>query len=236
MLDFKGQIVVVAGATGNLGAAIAGVLSRVGASLALADMNQQHLEALASRMEGAPPLLIAGADVRTQEGCASIVDQTLARFGRIDALANTVGAFKMANVTDGAARDWRALMELNALSALLLSEAALPTMVSQGYGRIVHVAAGAAQRSFAGAGVYAASKAALMRITEAVSEEHKMHGVTANCVLPGTIDTPQNRAAMADADWDAWLKPDEVAAVVTFLLSRHANAVTGIGMAITGKQ
>lgn len=204
--------------------------------LALADMRQPTLERTLSGLEGHGHLTIAGADVRTREGAARIVAETLAPFGRIDALANTVGTFKMAAVADGAADDWTLLMDLNALSALRLSEAVLTPMRDRGYGRIVHVSAGAAHRSFASAGVYAASKAAVLRITEAVAQENKAQSITANCVLPGTIDTPHNRAEMPTADHTLWLSPAEIAAVVAFLLSREAGAVTGAAVPITGKQ
>jgi len=235
MLDFTGQAIIVTGATGNLGAAIAETLARLGANLALADMREDALQALAKRIGGAP-LLVAGADVRTKEGADRIATACVSRFSRIDGLANTVGAFKMAEVTAGAAADWSFLMDLNALSALRLSEAVLPAMHDQNYGRIVHVAAGAGARSFAGASVYSASKAAVMRITEAISEENKSKGVTANCIMPGTIDTPQNRAAMPDADHGSWVHPGDVAALATFLLSRQASAVTGAAIPVTGRQ
>ena len=95
---------------------------------------------------------------------------------------------------------------------------------------------GAGQKDFAGASIYAASKAAVLRITEAVSEENKARGVTANCILPGTIDTPQNRAAMPNADPGSWVRSDEVAAVVAFLASRAASGVTGAAIPVAGKQ
>jgi NAD(P)-dependent dehydrogenase (short-subunit alcohol dehydrogenase family) len=236
MLDFKGQVVIVTGAAGNLGAAISATLARLGATLALADLRQEDLARVAVQLGGAEHLLIAGADVRTKEGAVRIAAETRARFGRIDALTNTVGTFKMAKVAEDAARDWSFLMDLNALSALLLSEAVLPTMLERGYGRIVHVAAGAGQKSFAGGSVYSASKAAVMRITEAVSEEHKSRGITANCVMPGTIDTPQNRAAMPKADHSLWAPPEDIAAVIAFLASRQSAAITGAAIPVVGRQ
>ncbi|MBL8536121.1 MAG: SDR family NAD(P)-dependent oxidoreductase [Hyphomonadaceae bacterium] len=234
MIDFTGQTIIVTGAAGNVGQALAIKLSALSANLALADMDENRLRASAKQL-GAAPLLIAGADARTEDGANRIAHECLARFSRIDGLANTVGAFQLKNVADGAAEDWRALMDLNALTALRLSQAVLPAMVARSYGRIVHIAAGAGARSFAGAGVYAASKAAVMRITEALSEEHKAQGVTANCVMPGTIDTPQNRAAMPDANASKWVRPDELANVIAFLLSREASAVTGSAVPVTGR-
>jgi len=235
MFNFSGQTFIITGAAGNLGAAIAEVLARADANIALADVSEAKLLDLAARIGGSS-LLIGGKDVRTSEGAQQIVQQCLDRFGRFDGLANTVGTFKTANVAEGAADDWRTLMDLNALSALQLSAAVLPAMQLQGYGRIVHVAAGAGARSFAGAATYSASKAAVMRITEAISEENKAHGITANCVMPGTIDTPQNRAAMPNADASRWLKPREIAQVIAFLLSREAGVITGASIPISGRQ
>jgi NAD(P)-dependent dehydrogenase (short-subunit alcohol dehydrogenase family) len=235
MRDFSDQAIIITGAAGNLGSSIAATLAQQGANLALADMRGEALDALATTV-GGNPLRIAGADVRTADGAAHIASACVERFGRIDGLANTVGTFRMSTVMDGAANEWQFLMELNALSALRLSEAVLPHMVQRGYGRIVHVAAGAGAKAFAGASVYSASKAAVMRITEATAEECKGSGVTVNCIMPGTIDTPQNRVAMPDADPSVWVQTTEIAAVVAFLLSRDASAVTGAAIPITGRQ
>jgi NAD(P)-dependent dehydrogenase (short-subunit alcohol dehydrogenase family) len=236
MLEFTGQVVIVTGATGNVGASVALALARLGATLVLTGTRHKELHELGARTGGAKPLLVAGADTRTHEGATRIAAAAMTAFGRIDALVNTVGTFKTTNVVDGASRDWSALMDLNALPALLLSEAVLPHMRERGYGRIVNVSAGAGQRAFAGASVYAASKAAVLRITEAVSEENKSLGVTANCILPGTIDTPQNRAAMPQADPSRWVSVEEIAAVVAFLVSRDAGGITGAAIPVTGRQ
>jgi NAD(P)-dependent dehydrogenase (short-subunit alcohol dehydrogenase family) len=235
MLDFTGQVIIVTGATGNVGTAVAETLARLGASLALADVREAPLQELADRIGGGA-LAIAGADVCEKDGAQRVARECQAQFSRIDGLANTVGTFKMAKVHEDAARDWAMLMDLNALSALRLSEAVLPAMRAQGYGRIVHVAAGAGAKAFAGASVYSASKAAVMRITEAISEENKALGITANCIMPGTIDTPQNRAGMPDADHSAWIQPADIAAVIVFLLSRSAQAVTGAALPVAGRQ
>jgi NAD(P)-dependent dehydrogenase (short-subunit alcohol dehydrogenase family) len=233
-LDFSGQTIIITGASGNLGSAVTRLLSRHGANLMLADMHEEKIAALARKLPSSFTA-IAATDVRTAAGCAAIAQAALRRFGRIDGLANTVGGFKLAGVTAGAADDWTRLFDLNALSALRLSQAVLPTMASQFYGRIVNIAAGAGQKSFAGASVYAASKAALLRITEAISEEHKGDGVTANCVMPGTMRTPQNAAAMPHADQSTWVEPESVAALVAFLLSRDAAAITGASIPATGR-
>jgi NAD(P)-dependent dehydrogenase (short-subunit alcohol dehydrogenase family) len=232
-MDLNGQAIVVTGAAGNLGYAIAEALASRGASLVLADRNREALEALAARV--APEALIVdGADVRTSEGCGAIVEAALRRFGAVHGLANTVGTFKMRAVADEAAEDWGMLMEVNALSALRLTTAVLPAMRAARYGRIVHTAAGAAAKGFAGGAVYAASKAAVSRIVEAAAQENRDEGVTVNCVAPGTIDTPQNRAAMPEADTSRWVKPEAIAAVFAFLLSRDSSAVNGATIDASG--
>jgi NAD(P)-dependent dehydrogenase (short-subunit alcohol dehydrogenase family) len=233
-MSLKDHVIIVTGAAGNLGAAIAAHLAQAGARLVLADVRAEPLEALAARLS-AQSVIVAGADVRTKAGCAAIVAAGVDKFGRIDGLANTVGTFKMTDVADDAAQDWAFLMDLNALSALLLTEAVLPGMRARGYGRIVHTAAGAALKSFAGAAVYAASKAAVLRIVEAAAQENKAHGVTCNAVMPGTIDTPQHRAAMPDADVSTWVAPADLAAVFAFLVSPASAAVNGAGIAAAGK-
>jgi len=233
-MGFNGQTIVVTGAAGNLGSAIAAALGAQGASLVLADRETGALEALAARV--APQAcLVAGADVRTEDGCRQIVEAALARFGVVHGLANTVGTFRMRTLIDGAAQDWAMLMELNALSVLRLTEAVLPAMRAGGFGRIVHTAAGAAAKSFAGGAVYAASKAAVSRIVESAAQENgPLVGVTINCVAPGTIDTPQNRAAMADADHARWTSPAALAAVFCFLLSRESSAINGATIDASG--
>jgi NAD(P)-dependent dehydrogenase (short-subunit alcohol dehydrogenase family) len=233
-MSLKDHVIIVTGAAGNLGAAIAANLAQSGALLILADVRAEPLEALAASID-TPSVIVAGADVRTKAGCAAIVAAGLEKFGQIDGLANTVGTFKMTDIAEDAAKDWAFLMELNALSALELTQAVLAPMRARGYGRIVHTAAGAALKSFAGAAVYAASKAAVLRIVEATAQENAAHGVTCNAVMPGTIDTPQNRAAMPDANFSTWVAPSDLAAVFAFLVSPQSGAVNGAGVLAAGR-
>jgi NAD(P)-dependent dehydrogenase (short-subunit alcohol dehydrogenase family) len=233
-MSLSESVVLVTGAAGNLGSAVARAVARQNARIVLADMQHDPLHVLAMEI-GGETLIVDGADVRTAEGCARLVAEAEAKFGRVDALANTVGAFKTTDVAAGAAADWDFLMGLNALSVLRLSEAVLPGMRARGHGRIVHTAAGAAARSFAGSSVYSASKAAVMRIAEAISDENKTLGITCNCIAPGTVDTPQNRAAMPNADFSLWVSPDDIAAVFAFLLSPEAGAITGATIPVTGR-
>jgi NAD(P)-dependent dehydrogenase (short-subunit alcohol dehydrogenase family) len=227
-MDFSGQVAIVTGAAGNVGAAVARELAARGAKLSLADMNGERLRALAATLPAsADALTIENLDLTREADAGRVATETVARFGRIDVLANTVGTFRMGRVDAEASEQWPLLMNLNALSALYLCKAIAPIMAKAGYGRMLHVAAGAAQRGGAAMGAYSASKAALARLIESVAEEFRTSGVSANCIAPATIDTPQNRDAMPNADTSDWLPPEAIARAAAVLLSREAGPVTG---------
>ena len=227
------RVVIVTGAGGNLGAAVATELNRRGASLVCVDYAAKALEALETSLSPAAGLLtLSGLDLTKLEDAQKMVAAALDKFGRVDALVNTVGGFRMAPAVD-ALKDWDFLMNINARAALATSAAVAPAMRERKFGRIVHIAAGAGNRGGAEMSVYSAAKAAVMRITESLAEELSADGVTANCILPGTIDTPQNRAAMPDADTSRWVPPSDIARVIAFLISDAAGAVTGAAIPVT---
>ncbi|MCO5086426.1 MAG: SDR family oxidoreductase [Methylobacteriaceae bacterium] len=227
------RVVIVTGAGGNLGAAVAAEMNRQGASLVCVDYAATSLEALEKSLSPASGLLaLSGLDLTRHEDAQKMVAATLDKFGRVDALVNTVGGFRMAPVVD-ALDDWDFLMNINARAALATSAAVAPVMKQRGFGRIVHIAAGAGNKGGAEMSVYSAAKAAVMRITESLAEELSADGVTVNCILPGTIDTPQNRAAMPDADTSRWVPPSDIAKVIAFLISDMAGAVTGAAIPVT---
>jgi NAD(P)-dependent dehydrogenase (short-subunit alcohol dehydrogenase family) len=124
---------------------------------------------------------------------------------------------------------------MNLLTAVNTSRAALPHLVESGAGRIVNVGAAGAVKAAAGMGPYAASKAGVHRFTEALAEELKDRNVTVNAVLPSILDTPQNRADMPDADAAKWVRVEDLAAVMLFLASREASAITGALLPVTGR-
>ena len=227
------RVVIVTGAGGNLGAAVSAELNRQGASLVCVDYAAKALEALEKSLSPASGLLtLSGLDLTKLEDAQKMVAAALDKFGRVDALVNTVGGFRMAPAVD-ALKDWDFLMNINARAALATSAAVAPAMRERKLGRIVHIAAGAGNRGGAEMSVYSAAKAAVMRITESLAEELSADGVTANCILPGTIDTPQNRAAMPDADMSRWVPPSDIARVIAFLISDAAGAVTGAAIPVT---
>jgi len=227
------RVLIVTGAAGNLGAAVAVELNRRGARLVCVDYAAKALETLESSLSPAAGLLtLSGLDLTKLEDAQKMVAAALDKFGRVDALVNTVGGFRMAPAED-ALKDWDFLMNINARAALATSAAVAPAMKQRKFGRIVHIAAGAGMKGGAEMSVYSAAKAAVMRITESLAEELSADGVTANCILPGTIDTPQNRAAMPEADTSRWVPPSDIAKVIAFLISDEAGAVTGAAIPVT---
>jgi NAD(P)-dependent dehydrogenase (short-subunit alcohol dehydrogenase family) len=126
------------------------------------------------------------------------------------------------------------MMLLNAKIALITNAAVLPAMQAAGYGRIVHIAAQPGIKATSGQAAYAASKAAVIRLVETIAAEHRADRITANCILPGTIDTPPNRASMPNAKPDIWIAPQSIAEVIAFLVSPAGAVVTGGAIPATG--
>jgi len=155
-------------------------------------------------------------------------------FGGLDALINVAGGFAYESVTDGDPKTWQRMYALNVLTALNASRAALPHLAASASGRIVNVGAMGALQAGAGMGAYAASKAGVHRLTEALAAEWKGK-VTVNAVLPSTIDTPANRASMSKSDFTKWVRPQELADVILFLASDAASAVTGALLPVSGR-
>jgi len=169
------------------------------------------------------------------ESVASAVGKALERFGRIDVLCNIAGGFRMGPpVHETKDADWEFLLGLNARSVLNTVRAAVPAMLKGGGGRIVNIGAFAAQRGAANMGAYIASKSAVIRLTESMAAELREKNVNVNCVLPTIIDTPENRAAMPDADPRKWVAPQDLAAVIVFLASDAARAIHGAAIPVTG--
>jgi NAD(P)-dependent dehydrogenase (short-subunit alcohol dehydrogenase family) len=202
----------------------------------LVDRTREGLEATAARLPAdADILLLPDVDLTDAAAAKAMAGAAIDRFGGIGGLVNTVGGFRMGSVIDGALDQWTLMMQLNAVVPLNTSAAVLPAMKAARFGRIVHVAAAPGLKAGANQAAYAASKAAVLRLTESIAEEHRKDGITANCILPGTIDTPQNRASMPDARTDTWVLPTAIARLIAFLVSEEAGVVTGGAIPATGR-
>jgi NAD(P)-dependent dehydrogenase (short-subunit alcohol dehydrogenase family) len=237
MTDLADRVVMVTGASGNLGQAVARAFLAAGARLALAERGGDRLaELFPDLISSSEHLLSGGVDVTDPDSIQRWVDAVLTHFGRIDVLANTVGGYRAGMpVHETPLELWDAMLTLNARSVFLLSRAVVPAMLAQGSGRIIHTAARAALQGTANQAAYAVSKSAVVRLVESLAAETRQQGLTVNCLLPGTIDTPQNRASMPTADTSRWVTPESIADVFLFLASDAARDITGAAIPVYGR-
>jgi NAD(P)-dependent dehydrogenase (short-subunit alcohol dehydrogenase family) len=230
-MDTNATTVLITGAAGNLGRAVARAFAARGANLALLDARREALAA-AYGANDAKRLLIAANlldPAQVDDGVRAAVE----RFGRVDVLCNIAGGFRMGPpVHETPDADWTFLFDLNVRTLVNMSRAVVPHMLAAGGGRIVNVGASAAQRGVAGMAAYCAAKSAVIRITEAMAAELREKNVNVNCVLPTILDTPENRAAMPDADPSRWVALDDLANVFAFLASDGARAVHGAAIPV----
>ncbi|SAK90494.1 short chain dehydrogenase [Caballeronia hypogeia] len=230
MNSLEGRIVAVTGGFGSLGLATARVLAGRGARVALIGHGAAS-EALAAPLDQA--CVVTGIDLTDAKSAQKGIDEIVRQTGGLHALVNVAGAFNWETIAAGSVDTWQTMFDVNVKTALNASKAALSSL-GEG-GRIVNIGALAALKAGMGMGAYAASKSALLRLTEALAEELKDKGVTVNAVLPSIIDTAPNRRDMPDADFSRWVKPEELGAVIAFLLSPEAQCITGAAIPVSGR-
>src|SRR6266852_277888 len=223
-----GKVIVVTGASGALGKVVAEVALARGARVAGVDYGTSQVPATPDRIE------FGGVDLSDATQAKKAIDAVALHFGKIDALINIAGGFVFETVAEGDTKSWQRMYALNVLTALNTSRAALAHLSASGAGRIVNIGAMGALQAGAGMGAYAASKAGVHRLTEALAAEWKGK-ITVNAVLPSIIDTEANRASMPKADFSKWVRPQELADVILFLASDAASAVTGALLPVAGR-
>lgn len=235
--DAGGPVVFISGGAGNLGRAVTAAFLEAGwrAAVALHHTDAKGaLDPLASAHPGRLTSFLL--DLTTERGAAAAVTQTVEWGGRLDAVAHLMGGWAGgAKVADAPADVWDRMMSLNLTSAWHLSRAAIPRMLEGGGGSLVFVSSRAARVGRSGMAAYAVSKAGLLVLAETISEEYRERGIRANAVLPGTIDTPANRAGMPNADHSAWTAPEEIARAILFLASPASSAVNGAAVPVYGR-
>lgn len=226
------SVAMITGASGNLGRALATAFEAAGMQVALVDRQRDRLEA-AYGLEGAR--LYLAADLTNPDAVEDAAKATIDRFGRIDALCNIAGGFRMGPpVHETPDADFTFMFDINARTMIHTARAVVPRMLAAGGGRIVNVGAFGALKGGANMGAYVASKSAVIRLTESMAAELRERNINVNCVLPTTIDTPENRAAMPKADPARWVAPADLASVIVFLASDAARAVHGAAIPVTG--
>lgn len=223
-----GKVVVVTGASGALGKAVAEIALSRGACVAGIDHAAAQIAETANRIE------LGGVDLTDPAQANTAIDTVAARFGRLDALLNIAGGFAFETVAEGDSKTWQRMYALNVLTALNASRSAIPYLIASPAGRIVNVGAMGALQAGSGMGPYAASKAGVHRLTEVLAAEWKGR-ITVNAVLPSTIDTAANRASMPKVDFAKWVTPQELADVMLFLAGDAASAVTGALLPVSGR-
>lgn len=226
-----GRIFAITGAFGVLGSAVARAAAAKGHRLALIDYAKEGSPLPA----GDNVLVLGGVDLTDANAAGAAIDAAAERFGGLDALLNIAGGFRWETHAEGSAESWYAQYRLNVLTATNAARSAVPHLKRSAAGRIVNVGSAAALKAALGMGAYAAAKAGVHALTQALAEELKADGVTVNAVLPSILDTPTNRADMPKADFSAWVGPDDLAAVMLFLASEEARAVTGALVPVTGR-
>jgi 3-oxoacyl-[acyl-carrier protein] reductase len=223
-----GKVVVVTGASGALGKVVVDAALARGARCAGVDHAASQIPPTETRIE------LGGVDLTDATQAKKAIDTAAAHFGSLDALVNIAGGFAFETVADGDPKTWQRMYALNVLTALNASRSAIPHLTASASGRIVNVGAMGALQAGPGMGAYAASKAGVHRLTEALAAEWKGM-ITVNAVLPSIIDTTANRASMPKADFGKWVTPLELAEVILFLASDAASAVTGVLLPVSGR-
>lgn len=221
------KVVVISGANGGLGKAVTNAFLATGATVVGVSREISQSEFASANFHARP------ADMGTSEGARKLIDGVVAEFGRVDAVVNLVGAFEMGKPVEEADA-WDKMLTLNFRVALHVFSAALPHMKKQGAGRLIGIGAKTALEPAALMGPYNVSKAALVSLVRTIARENKDTGVTANAVLPGTMDTPANRAAMPDVNPARWVRPTDVAELLVYLASDASGPMTGAVIPLLG--
>jgi len=224
----QGKVLIVTGALGALGKVVTEAALSRGARVAGIDHAPSQMPATAERIE------IGSVDLSDAAQAKTAVEAAAKHFGRLDALINIAGGFAFETVGEGDIKTWQRMHTLNLLTALNTSHAALQHLAASKAGRIVNIGAMGALQAGSGMGPYAASKAGVHRLTEALANEWKGK-VTVNAVLPSIIDTKTNRADMPNADFSKWVTAQELAEVILFLASDAASGITGALIPVSGR-
>lgn len=225
----KDKVVLVTGANGGLGSYVTQALLDAGATVVGASRKIQQSDF------DSPAFTALPAEISTTTGTKSMVDNVVARFGRLDVVVHTVGGFaggQSIAETDDAT--FQRMFDLNLNSTFYLLRAVLPVMRKTGNGRIIAIGSRAAVKPGAGVGTYSASKAAMVSLIRTVALENKDVGITANVILPGTMDTAANRKAIPNADVSKWVQPANIASLITWLAGEAGKDVNGAVIPVYG--
>lgn len=237
MFDFNDKVIVVTGAAGNLGSAVVKSFLQGNGTVCGLDHRKRRMEGLfesADKRGNFHPF--EEIDVTDRDAMVALASMIHDQFGRVDVLVNTVGGFTAGEgVYEISPASWQRMMGLNVQSLLNISAAFIPGMLENKQGKVITIGSKASLQGSAKNGAYAAAKSVVLRLTESLAAELKAYNIQANCVLPGTIDTPDNRQAMPNADFEKWVKPEKIAEAILFLASPASDAISGMALPVYGK-
>jgi NAD(P)-dependent dehydrogenase (short-subunit alcohol dehydrogenase family) len=235
---FDGKVVMVTGASGNLGQAAVRAFAAEGAKIVLVGRSEDELNKLIEELGGDSSRYLAGpADVGDPASVDALIQKVVERFGQIDVLAHTVGGFAAGQPVHEAGLDvWDKMMNLNAKTVYVTCGRVARHMVEKGVqGKIVAILSKHAYGGVAKSGAYSASKAAAQRFLESMAAELGSKGINVNGIVPAMIDTPQNRASSPNADYSKWVQPEEIAQAILYLTSDAARSVNGASLNMYGQ-
>ncbi len=225
----KGQVVLVTGASGGLGTYVTQAFLDAGATVIGTSRKIQQSDFTSADFTAFP------AEISTEAGARALVEGVLTRFGKLDVLAHTVGGFAGGqSVADTDDATFQRMFDLNVNSFVHVLRASIPHLRKSGRGRIIAIGSRAAVEPGAGVGAYSASKAAMVSLVKTVAAENRDAAMTANVILPGTMDTPANRMAMPGADFSKWVRPANVASLAVWLASDAATDINGATIPVYG--
>jgi len=232
-MKFENKTILVTGAAGNLGRAVASKFAADGANLVLVGSTAESLDK--AFPDDKPGVSKVAVDLLDRDAVAAAVQPFVDAPGGIDMLCACAGGFHMGEpVCETPVDKWNLMMDLNTRTLLNIVSAVTPGMIARGSGKIVTIGASSALHGVPQMGAYTASKSVVLRLTEAMSGELRGKGINVNCVMPSIIDTPENRSAMPDANPAKWVAPDDLASVVSFLCSDDAKAINGALIPVVG--
>lgn len=236
MTDKIPQVVMITGAAGNLGSAVAKKFASSAARLVLFDHKKDRLKTIFPDLEGSPDhRFVQSVDLTDFDQVDQQVSEMVKQLDRIDVLINTVGGFRMGSkVHEMDQSTWDLMMNLNVKTLLNTSRAVVPHMLERKSGKIINIGARPSLKGKPKMGAYSAAKTAVLRLTESMAAELKSTGINVNCVLPGTIDTPPNREAMPQANFEKWVAPQSLADVIYFLSSDASRDIHGAAVPVYG--
>ncbi len=234
-----GQVAVIPGGAGGLGSPVVQAFVAAGVRVAIPYRTERDWEKLVKAWPAhLDRALIVGSevDVNSQRDMHEFVQYVLDKWGRLDILLNLTGGYAAGNpVEELDDMVWDGQLDSNLRTAFVAARACLPPMIAAGHGKIIMTSSRAAVSSAANAAAYGVSKAALNKLVEALADEGRARNIQVNAIMPSIIDTPANRKAMGDADYESWPKPEQLAQVLLFLASPASDLISGAAIPVYGR-